>query len=43
MFFLLLGVKKMKYTEANLARIFILRLEEGDQIPSTIEIGRAHV
>ncbi|SMB81719.1 Predicted DNA-binding protein with PD1-like DNA-binding motif [Desulfonispora thiosulfatigenes DSM 11270] len=27
----------MKYTEANLGRIFILRLEEGDQIPRTIE------
>lgn len=27
----------MKYTEANLGRIFILRLEEGDQIPGTIE------
>lgn len=27
----------MKYTEANLGRIFILRLEHGDQIPGTIE------
>ncbi|MCK8818031.1 DNA-binding protein [Natroniella sulfidigena] len=27
----------MKYTEANLGRIFILRLEDGDSIPETIE------
>jgi predicted DNA-binding protein with PD1-like motif len=27
----------MKYTEANLGRIFILRLENGDKIPDTIE------
>ncbi len=27
----------MKYSEANLGRIFVLRLEHGDTIPSTIE------
>lgn len=27
----------MRYTEANIGRIFILRLENGDQIPKTIE------
>jgi uncharacterized protein len=27
----------MKYSEANLGRIFILRLEHGDRIPDTIE------
>lgn len=27
----------MKYSEANLGRIFILRLEHGDKIPDTIE------
>lgn len=27
----------MKYTEANLGRIFILRLEHGDKIPDVIE------
>lgn len=27
----------MKYTEANLGRIFILRLEHGDRIPEVIE------
>lgn len=27
----------MKFTEANLGRIFILRLEHGDRIPDTIE------
>lgn len=27
----------MKYSEANLGRIFILRLEHGDKIPETIE------
>lgn len=27
----------IKYTEANLGRIFILRLEHGDKIPDTIE------
>lgn len=27
----------MKYTEANLGRIFILRLEHGDRIPDVIE------
>ncbi len=27
----------MKYTEAGLGRIFILRLEHGDKIPDTIE------
>jgi len=27
----------MKYSEANLGRIFILRLENGDKIPDTIE------
>lgn len=27
----------MKYTEANLGRIFILRLENGDKIPDSIE------
>jgi len=28
----------MKYTEANLGRIFILRLEDDDEIPKTIEV-----
>lgn len=27
----------MKYTQASLGRIFILRLEQGDKIPDTIE------
>lgn len=27
----------MKYTQANLGRIFILRLEHGDRLPDTIE------
>jgi predicted DNA-binding protein with PD1-like motif len=27
----------MKYSEANLGRVFILRLENGDKIPDTIE------
>jgi uncharacterized protein len=27
----------MKYTEANLGRIFIIRLEHGDRIPAVIE------
>lgn len=27
----------MKYSEANLGRIFILRLEHGDKLPDTIE------
>ncbi len=27
----------MKYTEGNIGRIFILRLEDGDKIPQTIE------
>lgn len=27
----------MKYTEASLGRIFILRMEQGDKIPGTIE------
>ena len=27
----------MKYSEANLGRIFILRMENGDKIPDTIE------
>lgn len=27
----------MKFTEANLGRIFILRLEHGDRIPDVIE------
>ncbi|WP_242833870.1 DUF296 domain-containing protein [Desulfosporosinus sp. OT] len=27
----------MKYSEANLGRIFILRLEHGDKVPDTIE------
>jgi len=33
----------MKFTEANLGRIFILRLEHGDRIPDTIEeFARLH-
>lgn len=31
------GEKTMKYSEANLNRIFILRLEHGDKIPDIIE------
>jgi uncharacterized protein len=31
------GDGNMKYTEANVGRIFILRLEHGDQIPHVIE------
>jgi len=27
----------MKYTEANLGRIFVLRLEHGEKLPDTIE------
>jgi len=30
-------VSKMKYSEANLGRIFVLRLEHGDKIPEIIE------
>lgn len=31
------GEKLMKYSEANLGRIFILRLEHGDKIPDILE------